>query len=53
MFHDLFTKKETMRRYILFGMTLSLLTALPASLYAQDDEQEEVEVSAPVSLFIE
>ena len=37
-----------MRRYILFGMTLSLLTALPASLYAQDDEQEEVEVSAPV-----
>jgi len=37
-----------MRRYILFGLTLSLLTALPVSLYAQDDEQEEVEVSAPV-----
>ena len=37
-----------MKQYILFGISLALLTALPATLHAQNDDEEEVEVQAPV-----
>ena len=41
-----------MRRYILFGITLSLLTALPVTLLAQDEDMDEEEVKAPVRTIV-